>query len=94
MTRLRCDVDISEVFHIIYGRRNFRKHRDVKGIENYVTLDILLKFDSLDKMRITSSESKEKLEISGKGLVNSLSIKAKNKSKEVQKGKVYHCKFQ
>ena len=38
------------------GRRNVRKHRDIKGGDKYVTLDISLKFDSLDKMKITSSE--------------------------------------
>ena len=38
------------------GRRNVRKHRDVKGSDKYVTLGISLKFDSMDKIRITSSE--------------------------------------
>ena len=38
------------------GRRNVSKHRDIKGGDKYVTLDISLKFDSLDKMKITSSE--------------------------------------
>ena len=41
-----------------YGRQNVRKHRDIKGRDKYVTLDISLQFDSLDKMKITSSESK------------------------------------
>ena len=41
------------------GRRNVRKHREIKGSDKYVTLDISLKFDSLDKMKITSSESKD-----------------------------------
>ena len=36
-----------------------------------------LEFDSLDKMKITSSESKEKLERSRKGLIDSLGFKAK-----------------
>ena len=40
------------------GCHNVRKHRDIKGSDKYVTLDILLKFESLDKMKITSSESK------------------------------------
>ena len=44
------------------GRRNVRKHRYIKGSDKYVTLDISLKFDILDKMKITSSESKEKSE--------------------------------
>ena len=59
------------------GRRNVRKHKDIKGSDKYVTLDILLKIDSLDNMKITSSESKEKLERSGKGLITFLGIKAK-----------------
>ena len=37
-------------------RHNVRKHIEIKGSDKYVTLDISLKFDSLDKMRITSSE--------------------------------------
>ena len=40
-------------------------------------MDISLNFDSLDKIKITYSESKEKLEISGKGLITYLGIKAK-----------------
>ena len=43
------------------GRRNVRKHKEIKGDDKYVTLDISLKFDSLDKMKIISSESKGKL---------------------------------
>ena len=43
----------------ICGRLNVRKHRDIKGSDKYVTLDISLKFESVDKMRITSSESKD-----------------------------------
>ena len=37
------------------------KHRDIKGSDKYFTLDISLKFDNLDMMKITSSESKLKL---------------------------------
>ena len=37
---------------------NIRKHRDIKGSDIYVTLDISLKLESLDKMKISSSESK------------------------------------
>ena len=42
------------------GRRNVRKNMDIKASEKYVTLDISLKTDSIDKMKIKSSESKEK----------------------------------
>ena len=60
-----------------FGRLNVRKHRDIKGSDKYVTLYITLKFDSMDKIKITSSESKEKLEISGKVFITSLDFKAK-----------------
>ena len=59
-----------------------RKHRDIKGSEKYVTLDISLKFDSMDNMRITSSESKENLGILGKGLITFMDIKAKVRPKK------------
>ena len=36
------------------GNRNVRKHKDIKGSDKYVTLDISLKFYSLDNMKITS----------------------------------------
>ena len=38
------------------GCHNIRKHREIKSSDKYITLDITLKFDSLNKMRITSSE--------------------------------------
>ena len=40
------------------GCHYVRKHREIKGSDKYVTLEISLKFDSLGKMRITSSDSK------------------------------------
>ena len=57
------------------GHRNVKKHRDINNGENYITLDILLKFGSLDKMKITSSEQGYYLGISGKGLITSLGLK-------------------
>ena len=41
----------------IFGHRNVRKHKEIEGSDKYVTLDISLKFDNLDKIKITSSES-------------------------------------
>ena len=43
------------------GRCNVRKHREIKGSDKYVTVDINFKFDSLDKMKITSSYSTDNL---------------------------------
>ena len=59
------------------GSRTVRKHKEIKVSDKYVTLYISLKFDSPDKMKITSSESKEKRERSGKGLITSLGFKSK-----------------
>ena len=69
------------------GRRNVRKHRDIKGSDKYVTLDISLKFDSLKKMKITSSESKGNLGRSGKGLITSLGLKSKAMPKKYKKAR-------
>ena len=43
------------------GRQKVRKHEEIKDSDKIVTLDISSKFDSVDKMKITSSESKGKL---------------------------------
>ena len=39
------------------GHHNVRKHRDIKNGEKYITLDISLKFGSLDKMKSTNLQS-------------------------------------
>ena len=73
------------------GRRKVRKHRDVKGSDKCVTLNIddifniSEKFDDLNKMETTSSESKVELERSGKGLVTALDLKTKARSKKYKK---------
>ena len=69
------------------GRHKFRKHKEIKGSDKSVTLDISSKFDSLDKMKITSSESKEKLERSGKGLIASLGFKTKVRPQRYKKAR-------
>ena len=43
-------------------------------------MNISAKFDSMNKTKTTFSESKEELEISGKGLVTALAFKTKVKS--------------
>ena len=69
----------------ICGRCNVRKHIDIKISDKYVILDISLKLDNLYKMKITSSESKGKLEISGKGLITSLGFKSKVRPQKYKK---------
>ena len=58
-----------------YLARNVMKQRDTKDSDNYITLDISLKFGSMEKMRITSLEPKYYLGRSGKGLLTSLGLK-------------------
>ena len=60
-----------------FGRYNVRKHIEITGSDKYVTLDISLKIDIMDKMKIKSSRSKVKLGRSGKGLITSLGLKYK-----------------
>ena len=60
-----------------FGRRKVRKHKEIKGSDNIFTLNVSENFDSLNKMETTSSESKGKWVISGKGLVTALALKTK-----------------
>ena len=69
------------------GSRNVSKQRDINDSDNYITLDILLKFGSLDKMIIMSSEPKYNLGISGKGLITSLSLKSNAMPKKYEKSR-------
>ena len=67
------------------GRRKVRKHKEIKGSDNCVTLNISEKFDSLNKMETTSSESKGKLGRSGKGLVTAMALETKARSKNTKR---------
>ena len=72
------------------GKRNFRKHREIKDSDENVTLiayenmyeilKISEKFGILDMMETTSSGSKEKMEGSGKRLVTALTLRTKERS--------------
>ena len=65
------------------GQRNFRRNEKIKDSNERVTLimyeilNISEKFDDLDKMETTSSESKVKIEGSIKWLVTALALKTK-----------------
>ena len=69
------------------GRRNVKKHREIKGSDKYVILDISLKLESLNNMKITSSESKDNLGRSGMGLIASLGIKSKVRPHKFKKAR-------
>ena len=64
-----------------------RKHKEIRGSDKIVTLDISAKFDSLNNMKTTSSESKEKLERSGKGVVTAMAFKIKVRSPKYKKAR-------
>ena len=72
------------------GQRNFMKQKYIKDSDERVTLNmyeilnISEKFDNLDKMETTSSESKVNIERSGKGLVTALGFKTKARSKNIK----------
>ena len=68
-----------------FGGCNIRKHREIKSSDNYVALDISLKFDILDKMRIKYSNPKDNLGRSGKGLITSLGITSKARPHKYKK---------
>ena len=68
-----------------FGRRKVRRYKEIKGSNKIATLNVPAKFDSLNKMETTSSESKGKLRISVKGLVTALDLKTKVRSKRYKK---------
>ena len=75
------------------GQRNVRKHKEIKESDECITLnmyDILNiseKFDDLDKMETTSSESKVKLERSRKWVVTALALNTKARSNIYKKAR-------
>ena len=69
------------------GRCKVRKHKEIKGSDKSVTFYISSKFDSLNKMKTTSSESKGKLERSGKGFVTAMDFKTKVRSQKYKKAR-------
>ena len=68
-----------------FGCHKVRKHKEIKDSDKYVTLDVSSKFESLEKMKTTISESKGKSERSGKGLVASLGFNTKVRSQQYKK---------
>ena len=57
------------------GRPNVKNHIDIKDSDEYITLEILLKFGSMDNMIIKSLEQKVYYGRPGKGLITSRCLK-------------------
>ena len=68
-------------------RRNIRKNKEIRGSDKIVTLDVSAKFDSLNNMETTSSESNEKLVKPGKGLVTALASNTKVRLSKYKKAR-------
>ena len=69
------------------GRRKVRKHKEIKGRDKIVTLNVSAKSDSMNKTETTSSESKGKLGRSGNGLVTALAFKTKVRPQKYKKAR-------
>ena len=69
------------------GHHNVRKHREIKYSDKYITLYISLKFVSMDKMRITSSDPKYYLRRSVKVLIASLGLSINVRSNKYKKAR-------
>ena len=67
--------------------RKVRKHKEINSSDKIVTLNVSEKFDILNKMKTTSPDSKEKLEISGNGLVTALDFKTTVRSPKYKKAR-------
>ena len=65
--------------------RKVGKHKEIKGSDKIVNLNVSAKFDSLNKMESTSSESKGKLGRSGKRMVTALAFKTKERSQKLKR---------
>ena len=62
-------------------------HKDIKGSDKYINLEISSNFDSLNKTKTTYSDSKGKLEGSGQGLVTALDYNTKVRSQKYKKAR-------
>ena len=69
------------------GQHKVRKHKDIKGCDKIFTLNVSAKFDSLNNMETTSSESKGKLGRLGEGLVTALDFKTKVRAPKYKKAR-------
>ena len=65
-----------------FGCRKVRKHKEIKGSDKIITLNVSEKFDGMNNMETTYSKSKRKLGRSGKGLVTALALKTKVRSQK------------
>ena len=68
-----------------FGRRKVRKHKEIRGSDKIVNLDISAKFDSLNKTETTSSESKERFGKIRKGVGKRSGFQYQSKVAKIKK---------
>ena len=68
-----------------FGHWNVSKHRGIKNVEKYITLDIYFHLGSPEKIKITYSEPNEYWGRSGEVLITSLGLKTIRISKRIKK---------
>ena len=76
------------------GRIKVRKQKEIKGSDKIVTLNISAKFDSLNNIKTTYLESKEKNGKIRKGVGYRSVFQDQGKVVKIQKGKLFHRKCQ
>ena len=64
------------------GRRNVKKHRDIKNGRQHIILEISYKIYCVDKRELTSLESKDYMVRLGKGMTTSLYLRTKSPNKK------------
>ena len=69
------------------GRSNFRKYNEINNGEQYISMEIYLKLDCLDKRGFASSGSRDYVGISGKGMTTSLTPRTRMRSNKKQKSR-------
>ena len=70
-----------------FGHHNVRRNIDIKDSDKYITLEISLKFGSMENMRIKYSHPKDHLGRSRKGLITSMGINTNIISKKCRKSR-------
>ena len=79
--------DFTPVNMINWGCRNVMKHREIKDSDKSITLDISLKFGSMENMIIIYSYPKDYLVISVKEFIISMGIKTNVRSNKYKKSR-------
>ena len=68
-----------------FVRRNVRKHIEIRGSDKYVTLDVSLKFDSLEKLKSHLQSQKKNWNDQERGLLPLWLSRSKNGKRNIKR---------